>query len=47
VHGIEGYVVALDIKADGVDGTTIGAEERRGDRSLVTDNSFRGLRPRI
>src|SRR4029077_20835014 len=46
VHGIESYAAALDIKADGIDGT-IGAEERRGDRSLVMDISFRGPQPRI
>ena len=46
VHGIEGYAAALDIKADGIDGT-IGAEERGGDRSLVMGIGCRGLRPRI
>jgi len=46
MHCIEGYAAALDIKADGINGT-IGAEERRGDRSLVMDISFHGLQPRI
>src|SRR6516162_3577624 len=46
VHGIEGYAAALDIKADGIDGTG-GAEERRSDRGLLMDISFRGLKPRI
>jgi hypothetical protein len=46
MHGIEGYAATLDIKADGIDGTT-GAEERCGDRRLVTDINSRGLRPRI
>jgi hypothetical protein len=46
MHGIEGYAAALDIKADGIDGT-VGAEERRGDRCLVKNISCRGLRPRI
>ena len=46
MHGIEGCAAALDVKADGIDGT-IGAEERRRDRGLVTDVSFRNLAPRI
>jgi hypothetical protein len=36
MHGIEGCAAALDVEADGVDGT-IGAEERRRGRGLVTD----------
>ena len=39
-NDIEGFPAALDIKADGVDGT-VGAEESRSDRRLVTDISFR------
>jgi hypothetical protein len=46
MHGIEGYAAALDIKADGIDGT-IGAEERCGDRRLVMDIGSRGLRTRV
>ena len=44
MHRIEGFPAALDIKADGVDGT-VGAEESRSDRSLVMDISFRRTRP--
>jgi hypothetical protein len=46
MHGIEGYAAALDIKADGIDGTT-GTEKCCGDRSFVMDVSCRGFRPRI
>jgi len=46
MHRIEGFPAALDIKADGVDGT-VGAEESRSDRRLVTDISFRRPRPRV
>jgi len=46
MYGFEGCAAALDIKADSIDGT-IGAEERRGDRSLVMDVDSRGLRTRI
>ena len=43
MHGIEGFAAALEIKADGIAGT-VGAEESRGDCSLVMDISFRRLR---
>jgi hypothetical protein len=46
MYGFEGCAAALDIKADGIDGT-IGAEERCGDRSFVMDISCRGFRPHI
>ena len=46
MHRIEGCAAAFDVKADGIDDPTR-AEERCGDRGLVTDVSFRSLGPCI